>query len=333
MANFALTEASGRLKALYGDLQTPLASLVLDKMEAFERENITKNIFAERKSENWAQTYGTITNIDSWAPVGENGAHPQGGFQEGYRKTLENVTWKGGVSISRELLDDNKIADILKRPDMLVRDYERKYELFHAAILASALKGLTGYTLGGFNFSTTSSDDVCLFSKSHKPKVTGPNQSNVFAGDFTVEVLDFIVAAMQNVLDDDGNVLSLCPDTIIIPNLPTLKRKVIQAIGSDKDPNTANNAINTQYGNWKLIVNPYLNQFITPGTSPFIIQDSNYNEAADGAIRQTRIEPEISDELGSNDEYIIKGYARFTAGFGDFRAMFAGGVAGGTAVT
>ena len=64
--------------------------------------------------------------------------------------------------------------------------------------------------------------------------------------------------AMQNFKDDNGFVLNIAPDTIIIPNDYTLKRDVFAAIGADKDPATANNGFNYQYGRWNVIVWPYL---------------------------------------------------------------------------
>jgi hypothetical protein len=42
--------------------------------------------------------------------------------------------------------------------------------------------------------------------------------------------------------------LGLVPDTIIIPNDAMLKKEVFAAIGADKDPNTANNGFNFQFG-------------------------------------------------------------------------------------
>lgn len=332
MASIILSEASEKLTSLYGELQAPIASIITDRLEAFEQESIAKLVFAERKSTHSIESYGSLTAIDAFAPVGENGAYPSGGFEDGYFKTLRNMTWKGSMAISREMVDDSSIADLRKKPIGFIKDYGRKYERFYAALLGAALLGKTSFIQNGMTFDATSADGVCLFSKAHKPKVSGANISNVYADAFSTAALAGIMTAMQNCKDDNGNTLALVPDTIIIPNLPTLKTEVLKVIGSELDPNTPNNALNSQYGNWRVLVWPYLNDFIKAGTAPYIIMDSSYNDVADCAIRQNRVDLEVRDELGASDEYLWKGYARFTGGFADFRGMFAGGIAGGTAV-
>ena len=66
--------------------------------------------------------------------------------------------------------------------------------------------------------------------------------------------------------------------------------------------------------------------------APYFVMDSSYNQKAGSAIFQNRVDLEVSDGVGDNDEYLWKGYARFTGGFNDFRGIFAGGVTGGTAL-
>lgn len=75
---------------------------------------------------------------------------------------------------------------------------------------------------------------------------------------------------------------------------------------------------------------PYLNQFITKGTKPWVLGDSKYNEEYGGAVWLDRVNLEIRSELASNDANVWKGYARFIAGFNDWRAFAVGGVSGGT---
>ena len=46
---------------------------------------------------------------------------------------------------------------------------------------------------------------------------------------------------MQSFTDDDGHLLNVTPDTILIPNVGELKRAVLAAVGSELDPETSNN--------------------------------------------------------------------------------------------
>lgn len=332
MPSFVLSEASGHLSSLYGEFQAPIASMLMDRLEAFELLSVAKSIFVERASTHSIESYGGITAVDAFQPVGENGSYPTGGFEQSYMKMLRNMTWKGMMAISRELAEDGNIADLKKKPEAFAKDYERKYERFFAALLGAALSNKAQVTQNGQVFDCTTADGQNLFSKTHKPKVSGADICNMFSNEFSLTVLDNIMGEMQNCRDDNGNILGLIPDTIIIPNRPDLKREVLKVIGSEENPSTPNNEWNTQYGNWRLIVWPYLNDFLGASAKPFVLMDSSYNEVADGAIRQHRTELEIRDEIGTNDEYIWKGYSRYTGGFADFRAFFGGGIAGGKAL-
>lgn len=328
-----MTEASGLLKSLYGEIQAPLASMILEYSEQFERESIAGKLFKKTKSNNSVESYGGLTGVNSFEAVGENGAYPTGGFQEDYMQNLRNVTWKGSVAISRELKDDSKFSNIAQRPYMLVKDFNRVMERFFARLIGEAIKGGASFTQGAETFSTKSKDGKCVFDKAHPAKVKGAAQSNLYAGDFTADNLFKAMTAMQNFKDADGNTLDLGATTILIPNVATLKKEVYEAIGSTFDPGSGNNAINVVGGQLEVIPWSYLNDFITPATAPWILFDGNFNEMYDGNVMQERIPVEYRDEIGSNDEYKWKGYARFTGGFVDWRQMLAGGVAGGTALT
>ena len=170
MAQVILSEASGQLKELYGELQYPIASIVLDMAEATEKKSIARKIFTERKSTNSVESYGSVTAVDTFAPVGENGAYPTGGFESGNFQDLRNMTWKGSFSISREMHDDVKAIDLNTVPGAFFSDYERKFEYFFAGLLANAVLGKE-FSMNGQTFKTSSADGVSMFSKAHKMKV------------------------------------------------------------------------------------------------------------------------------------------------------------------
>ena len=137
--------------------------------------------------------------------------------------------------------------------------------------------------------------------------------------------------AMQGFMGDNNEILDVSPDTILIPNDYKLKKDVFASIGADKDPTTSNNGFNYQYWRWNVIIWPYLNQFITAGTSPWILLDSKDNETYGGALWFDRITLNVRSEIDSgNDANIWKGRARFTAGFNDWRFAAVGGITGGT---
>ena len=135
---------------------------------------------------------------------------------------------------------------------------------------------------------------------------------------------------MQNFRGDNNELLAVAPKTILIPNDAKLKKEVFAAIGADKNPVADSNAFNFIFGRWNVIVWNYLNQFITAGTQPWILYDPDYNMEYGGAIFTDRTALDVRSTLDENtDANVWRGYARFTAGFNDWRAFAVGGVTGG----
>ena len=178
---------------------------------------------------------------------------------------------------------------------------------------------------------TTSADGVALFSTAHPSIVDGSLQSNKFADAFSATVLGKAETAMQNFKDDNGEILTVSPDTIIIPNDATLKANVFAAIGAEKDADTANNGFNYQYGRWNVIVCPYLNGLLTGTDKPFMLYDSRYNENYNGLLFLDRIKLTVSSYVDENtDNCVWKGRSRFVCGANDWRSIAVFGVTGGT---
>lgn len=330
MANIILTEGSGALNQLIGNIQVPLASYIDSSAEAHERASVGLAVFTKRKSSNFAEGYGGATGLADFSAVGEGGEYPTASFADKKLKTLHNETWKQSVKITRELLEDahGNFERIVKQGGMLSRSYYRTVDRFLANVLGTALTGGASFTGGKATFDTTSYDGVCMFSAEHES--AGGVQSNAYKDAFSVDVLGALATKMQNFTDDAGNTLGLNPDTIIIPNDPVIKQAVFAAVGSDKLPGTSHNDLNYQAGNYHVMVWPELNKFIGEGSVPFILLDSTYNEDADCAIFQEREPLEVTDKWDDSDAYILRGRARFTGGFADWRGMIAGGLCFGS---
>ncbi|MEG2633410.1 MAG: hypothetical protein RSA97_02320, partial [Oscillospiraceae bacterium] len=113
--------------------------------------------------------------------------------------------------------------------------------------------------------------------------------------------------------------------------IASLKQNVFAAIGADKDPATANNGFNFQFGRWTIVVWQYLNQFIAAGTAPWILLDSTYNEEVGTAVWLDRVNLSVKSTVDDNtDNNVWRGRSRFIAGFNDWRGMAVAGVSGAT---
>lgn len=331
MSGIAFTESSGLQDSIYGKSQAPIRMFIEKKGEAFEAESTLPHLFNMGKSKHWGEKLTGMTAMDGFQAVGENGEYPKDNMQEGFSKFLEHMTWKDSFEISREMIEDSKLMDLKQKPQSFITGYYRTREKFGHALYGAAVSGKGKVAFAGKEFDTTCADGLCLFAKAHPSKVNAKNvQSNLFADAFSVDALSAIETAMQNYKGDNGEILDVAPDTIVIPNEYTLKRDVFAAVGADKDPATANNGFNYQFGRWNIIISPYLNPYLASGAKPFILLDSKYNEDKGGAVWLDRTELEVRSEIASNDANIWKGYARFIAGFNDWRFAAVGGISGGT---
>lgn len=331
MPGITFTEGSGLQDSIYGKCQEPIKLFLEKRGEAFEQASMVKELFCVSPSKNFGEKFTSMTAMDGFQPVGENGAYPADGMQEGFSKFIENMTWKDSFSLSREIVEDGKLMDLRKKPAGFITGYYRTRERFGAALLGAAISGKESMQFSGKTFSCTGADGKGLFHKAHPSALEEKRvQSNQFSDPFSNDALGAMECAMQDFRGDKDEVLDVAPDTILIPNEYTLKRDVFAAIGADKDPNTANNGFNYQYGRWTVIIWPYLNQFIAKGLKPWVLVDKQYNQEYGGAVWLDRVNLEVRSEIASNDANVWKGYARFVAGFNDWRPFAVGGVPGGT---
>lgn len=332
MANMTFTEGSGLQDSIFGKSQAPIRMFLEKKGEAFEQTSMLQYLFGMGTSKNWGEKFTSMTAMDGFQPVGENGEYPTDGMQEGFSKFLEHMTWKNSFSLSREIVEDSKLMDLKKQPAAFITSYYRSREQFGAALYGAAITKATSMTFRGKAFSAGCADGKGLFAQDHPSKVkTKLTQTNQFQDAFSVDALSAMETAMQDFRGDNGEVLDVTPDTILIPNEYTLKRDVFAVIGADKDPKTNNNGFNYQFGRWNVIIWPYLNQFLGTDKKPWILMDSKYNTENGGAVWLDRTNLEVKSRIDDgNDANVWSGYARFIAGFNDWRFAAVGGVTGGS---
>ena len=332
--NITFSESSGLNDSIYGKCQAPIRMFLEKRGEQFEQQSVLKDLFLMGTSGNYGDLMTSTTAMSGFQPVGENGAYPEDGMQEGYNKMLIYDTWKDSFSVSREMIEDGKLMDMKKQPAAFMTSYHRTRELFGAALYAGAISGRNMVKFRGREFDINGADGVSLFHTAHKPKVTGKNQTNKFSNEFSVEALGMAETAMHLFKGDDDNILDVAPDTILIPENAYLKKAVFAAIGADKDPTSSDNAFNFQFGRWNVIVWSYLNQFLDAGSTPWILMDSKYNQNYGGAVWNDRVKLEVRSTIDENtDANVWRGRSRFNATFNDWRFACVGGIAGGTDLT
>ncbi len=330
MADIIFSKASGVNDSFFGKTQEPIKAFLEKHVEEFEKNSMLKNIFVTEKSNNFAEKFTYKTKLGNFQDVGENGTYPRSMIQEGYAKVLEPHEWKNQFAVTQTMLEDSKLFDLKGEMLGFSDGYNRTKEQFGAALLSGATG--TSVTFAGKEYDTTCADGLALFSTAHS-SVTGgyEEQSNLFSDAFSYDALCAMEEAMQNFRDDDGNLVNICPDTLIIPNDYKLRKAVFDAIGAEGIPGTANNSFNYQFGRWNVIIWPYLTKF--EGGCQLYMMDSHFNENYRGMIWLDRLPLSVHSWIDENtDANIFNGRARFTAGFNNWRAIacLAPGIEGGS---
>lgn len=328
------SEGSGVNGSMYGECQAPIKLFIEQRGEDFEKNTVLKNLFKMYTSEKFGDTMTGVTAMSGFQPVGENGHYPADGMQMGYEKFIRYKTWKDSFSISAEMMEDGTLIDFDKAPGGFMQSYGRTRELFGAALYANAMMGKSTMKFSGEVFDITGADGVSLFHTAHKPKVSGDTQANMFSNEFSVEALDMAESAMHLFKGENGEILDVAPTTILIPESPTLKRDVFAAIGADKDPVTANNAFNYQFGRWNVIIWSYLNQYLDKGLKPWVLLDPSFNELYGGAVFGDRKKLVVRSTIDEDtDANVWRGRSRFNATGNDWRFACVGGIPAGVDLT
>lgn len=330
MAQIIFGKMSGLNDSIYGKSEAPIKAFLEENVKAYTEKSFVETVFKMVDSDNYAEKFTSLTGLaQGFMPVGEGGAYPKDERQEGYDKVLEHETWKDSFTITQEMIEDSKILDLNRTGARgFIDAYMLTREKYGAAFLVGAVSGIET-TFRGIKVDCTCNDGLSLFSTAH-PSITGNAgvQSNKFQNEFSVEALGMIETAMQNYTDDNGDILTVAPDTIIIPNDAALKNKVFAAIGADKDPKTSNNGFNYQYGRWTVIVCPYLNGL---PKNAWMLYDSKYNDSYNGLLFLDRIPLTVTSYVDENtDNCVWKGRSRFVCGANDWREIAVAGISGGT---
>lgn len=328
------SKASGVTDSIFGKSQEPIKMMLEQQEEAFQKMSIIDKIFFKDETKDFANKYTIETSLGVFQPVGENGKYPESTFQEGYSKVIEPETWKNQFSVTQEMVEDAKIGKVKSRATAFMLSYNRTRELFAAGIINNG--NAASMAFGGKNFDISGADKKAMFAVDH-PSITGGAvaQSNLYSGAFSYDNLSWAEEKMHYFRDDDSNILTVSPDTIVIPDKASIKKLVFEAIGAEGIPGTANNSYNYQFGRWSVCISPYLTALAgtTPGLDTWFLLDSAFNEAYQALVWLDRIPLTTKSYIDDNtDANVFAGRSRYAASCNNWRAMLcsAPGLAGAT---
>lgn len=325
MAGIVFSKASNVNNSSFGKSQEPIKMFIEQQVEAFEQHSVISNVFFEDETNNFAEKYTYETSLGDFEATGEGGAYPRNGFQEGYAKVITPEEWKNSFEVTQQMIEDGKVGKATQRAGIFTVSYNRVREKFATGLLNNGQNTTVLFGNVQKQFDITCADGTALFNTAHPSKTGGyGNQSNYFGNPFSYDALSYVEEAMQNFRDDDGNILNIMPDTIVIPANARIKKLVFDAIGAEGIPGTANNSFSFIFGRWNVVMSPYLanTSGITTGTDSWYLMDSTFNENYAGLVWLERIPLSVKSYIDENtDNNVWKGRCRWGAAPNNWRAI------------
>ena len=319
------SKLSGKNDPLYGKFEHPIKALIQNESNALEKKKTLLDVlFNVEKSNRYAETVIGQTDFDTFQSTKEGDGAENDNIEHGFKKTIEHIAFMKDFTITKEMADDAKFGmgtNMKAKPKGFVRAYYKTRTKLAAWALAHATD-----SEGKFNkalVDLTTGDGKPVFHSAHpfkQDKFKSKTQSNFFfkkgiCADTAAfeKALGQLANKMRNFKDENGETLEYVPDTLILPcNRPDLEQIAKKVIGSERTTGTDYNDINTQYGNWTIVI---LSGWETQDDR-FMLMSSEANEQLMGSMFYNRVALDIRSYIDEHTRNLIwNGYCRFGIGF------------------
>ncbi len=328
MSNFTYSVMSGKNDPLYGKFEHPIKALIENESNICEKEgSILKELYNIEKSNRYAETVMGESDFDTFMAKEEGQGAENDSVEKTFEKTISHIEFAKEFTITKKMADDAKLgmgSNMKSKPKAFTRAYYKTRNRLGAMALIHATSASMLYNRAEVDL--TSGDRLPLFHNAHTyftDKMKGKTQSNYFYGDISSSsatferVLSVLANKMRNFKDENGDVMGYIADTVILPgNRPELEMMAKKVCGSERTTGTNNNDINTQYGNWKLVV---LTDWQTD-KDEIMIMSSDANKNLLGNMFYNRVPLDITNGIDPHTRnFFWNGYCRMGVGFGTWK--------------
>lgn len=330
--NIVFSKLSGGKDALYGKFEHPIKAFIQNESNALEKKKTALDVlFNIEKSNRYAETVIGQTDFDTFQAATEGAEAERDTYKLGFHKTIEHIAFMKEFVITKEMADDARATGMGTNMKSKPKGFVRAYYKTRVKLGAWALANGTA-TSGTFNKATvdlTTGDGKALFASDHPYKDTEKHsgtQSNFFWGNGICAsesafetALGKVANKMRNFKDENGETMEYVPDVLILPcNRPELESIAKKVLGSERTTGTNYNDINTQYGNWTIVILP--NWETTDDR--FMVMSTEANQQLMGSMFYNRIALDIQNEVDIHTRnFIWNGYCRFGCGFTTWKHM------------
>ena len=325
--NISYSKMVGTNDAMYGKYMHPIKMIIENESNACEKgEIILKKLFNIEKSSRYAETVIGESDFDVFQSVKEGQGAENDSVTQTFDKTIYHHTFMKEFTITQEMAEDSKIgiaSHIKREPKRLVRAYYKTRTKFACAALINGTS--TKFTFAGAKVDATAADKLPLFHNEHPyftDKMKGKTQCNNFYGDFSTaekleEALGIASNKLRNFKDENGEIMEYVADVLIIPcNRPKFESLCKKVVGSERTVGSNNNDINTQYGNWTIVVLPGWEA----DSDQFMIMSSDANENLGGNMFYNRVPLNITSWVDNHTRNLLcNGRCRIGVGFNTWK--------------
>ena len=324
MANFSYSVMSGKNDPMFGKFEHPIKALIENESNQCEKNKTSLDfLFNIEKSSRYSETIMGESDFDTFMAKGEGQEAENDSVQKTYDKTIEHIEFGKEFTITRKMADDAKFgmgANMKARPQKFVRSYYKTRVKLGAEALINATK--PNFIFNRAVVDLTTGDKLPLFHNKHTyftDKMKGKTQTNYFYGEITTdanvfeETLAILANKMRNFEDENGETMGYTADVVVIPcNRPKLEMMAKKVIGTERTTGNDHNDINTQYGNWTLVV---LDGWKCENDE-IMIMSSEANKNLMGNMFFNRVKLDIRNGIDDHTRnFYWNGYCRFGVGF------------------
>lgn len=258
------------------------------------------SIFGVRSS---SKAKETDLRIDSFSdPTPFNGTVEYETPDRDYEVEFTHTQFTKGFMIERALMDDMQYENIFSQASNMGTAFARKQEKDAASVFNNAFTASAPYL--GY-------DSVALCSDSHpRSRTDATTVDNNLALALNAANLETAITTMQAFKDDQGEEISIMPDTLLVPR--ALRKTALELVGSPLTPESANNAVNVHSG-----MNLVVWDFLTDTNAWFVLDSAM-------AKRYLKWYDRVPVEFAAEDSFDTlvrkyRGYMRYSYGWSDFR--------------
>ena len=296
----------------FADLLEPIVKVWF--MEALgEPEPMIDMLFNVAPSDKYQEEYEAMGGRPLVPPF--DGQVRYADFDAGYRYDIRNFEFADGIQIQRSLWDDDKTNVMRGRATNMGLTTKNTIETDAVNVFINAFTD-TGTNRMGASIAGADLVGLCSLVHPDSPVQSGNTQANEGTLALNLPNLDTTRQNMRNFTDDQGNLLGIRPDTLLVP--PELERQSYQITAERAvwEPGSAQFDANMFAGR----IRPVVWDRLTDANAWFLIDSRRMKQHLHF---QWRIRPELAN-TSDFDSLLAKYrvYMRYGIGWDDWRWLF-----------